>query len=80
MGDGLGSEEQLAQKFGVASLRLPDAGDNLFGHDQNVNGCLGIYVVKGDQVGVFVHDVRRDFSADDLFEGGHRASGVSPTS
>lgn len=70
-GDGTCGEEEVAEEFLVFGGGFADAGDGLFGNDEDVSGGLRIDVFKGEAELVFVDDIGRDFAVDDLLENAH---------
>lgn len=74
--DPSGHEQQMPEHRLVLSPGFGDAGDGLFGDDQQMNRGLGLDVVKHDAMFVLVLDLRGDVSIDDFLENGfHGGSG-----
>lgn len=63
--NGLGNKEEVANEFTVRHGDAVDAGDMFFWHNERVNRRLGIEVLKGDCVLIFVENRCRDFFLDD---------------
>jgi hypothetical protein len=65
-----GNQEEVAELGFVGGCGFTDAGDGLFGNDQEVERCLGLNVVDDDAAVVFVFDLRGYFAVDDFLEEG----------
>ena len=66
-----GGKQQPTEYFCVVSTRFTDARDNLFRHDQDMDRRLRVYVVEGDQIGVFMHNLRWNLPVNYLLEDCH---------
>lgn len=71
----LNDQKEVPQKALVPHPGLGDSGNNLFRDDQHMNGRLRGNIMKSNGPIVFVNNVRRNLSLDDLGENG-RAHGV----
>lgn len=65
--------EHAAEQAGVVGRRGDEAGDDSFGHDEDVRGCLGIYVVKSEPLLGFGDDAGGDFPDCDFFKKCHES-------
>ena len=61
-------EQQMAEDLMVFRFRFAEARDRLFGDQENVRRCLRVDVAEGDDLVVFIDNVRRDFAGDDFFK------------
>ena len=73
---GFGNFGNLFKYFGndyaIVSVDTIDRGNVFFGDYENVNGGLGIDVVKSENIVVFIRFFGRDFSRNDFTENTHK--------
>jgi hypothetical protein len=69
-----GYEEQMPQHAFVGRAAFGDAGNDLFRHDEQMNGCLRLDVVKHDALVVFMFDPRGDLAINDALENSFHAA------
>jgi hypothetical protein len=67
-GDLFDGEKEMSQEGVICGFGISKFGDRLFGDDQDMNGGLWVYVVKGKTEIVFVDDIGRNFFANDFAE------------
>ena len=70
LGNLAADEHQMAQNRLILSRGVGQAGDGFARHDQNMHRGLGINIAEGHAMFIFMHDIARDFSVDDLFKKG----------
>ena len=70
LGDFRRLQQQMAEHRVVGGRGIGDAGDGLARHDENVRGCLWVEVAEGEDVLVFVNQVRRNLLRGDAFKEG----------
>ena len=58
-----GFDQQMPQHLVIIRMRFGDARNRLLGNDQDVNRRLRFDVVKGDDLFVFINNIRREFRA-----------------
>lgn len=68
LSDMRGFGKQMAQQSRILGARFRNTRNHPLGDDQHMHGRLGIYIVKSQHLIVFVNDMRRNFTCDDLFE------------
>jgi hypothetical protein len=71
-GDLAGGEEEVSENGLMIGRGVADAGDDDLWDDQQVDRCLGGYVVDDDATVVLVFDLGGDFAVDDSLEKGLR--------
>lgn len=67
-GDLCGRQVTVADNFCILGVRFLQPGEVLLGNDQHVGRCLGVDVLKGEDVGVLVDFLRRNLAANDAAE------------
>lgn len=75
--------EEMPEYSFILWTGMLDLGQGLFGDDQDMDGCLGIDVRKGQTLVVFEEDLDRDLLAGNLTEDGigtHRGSLIDAVS
>ena len=70
-GDVPAGKQQLTEHLLVLILRCAHANDRLLWNHQDVHGCLGRNVSKGQHGISLIDDVRGDLAVDDLAEDSH---------
>jgi hypothetical protein len=70
LGENAGGEQEVAEKRLVGGGGFTHAGNEFFWNDQQVDGSLGLDVVKDDAELVLVLDLGGDFAVDDALEEG----------
>ena len=66
-----GNDEEMSQQGGITIRRVRQRPNPSLRDDQNVRGSLGVQVTKSECQFVFVDNVRRDLSINDLLKNRH---------
>jgi len=67
-GDICSNEMAASDEFGIGQFSFFQSREMFLGHDEDVRGRLRIDVFEGEDMFVFVHFFRRDFSSNDAAE------------
>jgi hypothetical protein len=68
--DETGDEKEMAENILVRGGGLAETGEEIFGNDEEVYGCLRLDVVEDDARSILVEDFGRNFPVDDTLEDG----------
>ena len=66
-----GDDKEMSQQRGIIILRVRQRANRSLGNDQDVRWGLSVKVTKGECQFVFVDNVRRDLSINDLLKNRH---------
>jgi hypothetical protein len=63
-----GHGDQMSGDLLMRAVHIGGTDDMLAGHDQDMYGCLRVYITEGDRVFVLIHKVAGPLPRDDLAE------------
>lgn len=71
LGNLTGDDKEMSQQRGITIRRVGQRSNRLLGDNQDVRGGLSVQVTKSECQFVFVDNVRRDLSINDLLKNRH---------